>query len=811
MLPKSSDLSGKFTHSLSRRQFVSGGIALSALGVGLGFITPIMSRTAFANQKDQNSIAGKDVQTILRAMTRRQKIEQMLMPDFRQWGAKNGQKPSDLTAMNDEVRAALDEFHFGGVILFANNVKETEQTLKLTRDMQAAALQNSKHDPCGDIPLFLTIDQEGGIVYRLGSGTALPGNMAVGATRNPDYAQECGEIIGRELSALGINVNFAPVFDVNNNPSNPVIGLRSFGEKPELVSSMGVAMMKGMQKYNIIATAKHFPGHGDVAVDSHIGLPRVDKTKEQLENLEFIPFKAAVKSGIDMIMTAHIQYPKIETTKVKSTNPKKGEFELPATLSKVIMTDILRTEMGFKGVSVTDALGMGAIAENFTPFDAVKRVFLAGVDIALMPMVLRNTADIDKLRKLIDALEKDKDITDTRLNESVTRILNLKKKRGILDYAKSVKEWATALNFANAQVGSKENRAIERKVSEAAVTVVKNENNVLPFAPTASDKVLLITAFANEIPGVKLAIRRLKHDKVLPEDVVCDVDNYIKTGEETEEQISATVDELKNKIKGYSMVVAVSRVYSAKYLTDKKKSPYSVFATTSLVNACADAKIPISVMSIANPYDAALYTNASAVLCVYGNKGMDPTEKLEPSKAFGPNIPAGIEAIFGGSMPLGKLPVTFYAIKTNASNDAEFDTSTVIMPYGSSVSVISLDQKRAMTTSTNNTTSNGEQTSTPSQENTKPGNSAGNTTQNGASDDDQQNEGKSSGGVNDGSASSGSNTTQNMPQTSDLFNNMATIAATGIGLASVLSGITTRSYKKTVHDSSNNTNTARMQ
>ena len=154
--------------------------------------------------------------------------------------------------------------------------------------------------------------------------------------------------------------------------------------------------------------------------------------------------------------------------------------------------------------------------------------------------------------------------------------------------------------------------------------------------------------------------------------------------------------------------------------------------------------------------------------------------------------------------------MTFYAIKTNASNDAEFDTNTVIMPYGSSVSVISLAQKRAMSTSTNNTTSNGEQTSTPSQENTKPGNSTGNTTQNGASDDDQQNEGKSSGGVNDGGASSDNNTTQGMPQTSDLFNNMASIAAMGMGLSGVLSGITTRSYKKTVHDSSNNTNTARM-
>ncbi len=254
--------------------------------------------------------ASNRVRELVADMTLRQKITQMLMPDFRKWQQEGQAAQSDMTELNKEVAEAVDKYDFGGVILFAENVKGTAQTLALTQALQQAAISNQANN--GKLPLLLAIDQEGGIVYRLGSGTALPGNMAVGATRDPELANQAGQIIGRELSALGLNVNFAPVFDTNNNPQNPVIGLRSFSSDPKVVARLGTAMMEGIQKYNVAVAAKHFPGHGDTAVDSHTGLPLVDKSYAELEALELLPFKAAIDKNADMLMTAHIQYPQIE-------------------------------------------------------------------------------------------------------------------------------------------------------------------------------------------------------------------------------------------------------------------------------------------------------------------------------------------------------------------------------------------------------------------------------------------------------------------------------------------------------------------
>ena len=181
----------------------------------------------------------------------------------------------DFTTMNDEVYDIVQEYNFGAVILFANNVKETEQTLELTKALQDAATKDN------GIPMIITADQEGGNVVRLGSGTALPGNMALGATYasfGTKYAKAAGQIIGSELSVLGINTNLAPVVDVNNNANNPVIGLRSFGDDPDIVGALASAMVAGMSEYGVIGTAKHFPGHGDTSKDSHYGLPGVDKS-----------------------------------------------------------------------------------------------------------------------------------------------------------------------------------------------------------------------------------------------------------------------------------------------------------------------------------------------------------------------------------------------------------------------------------------------------------------------------------------------------------------------------------------------------
>lgn len=605
------------------------------------------------------------VDEILAGMTIDQKIGQMIMPDFRMWQAEGEDAQSDMTVLNDEVAEIIDKYDFGGVILFAENVKETEQTLKLTNDLQDAAIANEAGN--GDIPLLITIDQEGGIVYRLGSGTALPGNMAIGATNSEEDARLAGEIIGRELSALGINVNFAPVFDTNNNPNNPVIGLRSISSDPQRVARLGVPMMQGMQEYNIATAAKHFPGHGDTATDSHTGLPLVDKSYEELKNLELIPFQAAVDNGVDMLMTAHIQYPQIEKDTVIS-KADGSEVYVPATLSDDIITGVVREDMGFDGVVVTDALNMDAISTNFGESEAVIMAIQADVDICLMPTILRSKADMAKMDQIIadvKAALEDGTITEDMLNDSVKRILTLKEKRGILDYASDTRTWEEKLANANEQVGSDLNRDLEREISADAVTVVKNDDMVLPLNPKADEKVLLLGAYNNELPGMEIGMRRLISEGVLPENVQYESIRY---------NSSTTIDDLKSAIDSSDYVIVISEVGSASQLL---MSSWLTRVPTEVVNYANETGKDSVVMSISKPYDVANYPDAKAVIAVYGNKGMDPTESLRPDAAYGPNIPAGIDVIFRGHEAEGELPVDVPVIV-----DHVMDTTQTAYPVG---------------------------------------------------------------------------------------------------------------------------------
>lgn len=605
------------------------------------------------------------VDEILAGMTIDQKIGQMIMPDFRMWQAEGEDAQSDMTVLNDEVAEIIDKYDFGGVILFAENVKETEQTLKLTNDLQDAAIANEAGN--GDIPLLITIDQEGGIVYRLGSGTALPGNMAIGATNSEEDARLAGEIIGRELSALGINVNFAPVFDTNNNPNNPVIGLRSISSDPQRVARLGVPMMQGMQEYNIATAAKHFPGHGDTATDSHTGLPLVDKSYEELKNLELIPFQAAVDNGVDMLMTAHIQYPQVETDTVTS-KADGSEIYVPATLSDDIITGIVREDMGFDGVVVTDAMNMDAISTNFGESEAVIMAIQADVDICLMPTILRSKADMAKMDQIIadvKAALEDGTITEDMLNDSVKRILTLKEKRGILDYASDTRTWEEKLANANEQVGSDLNRDLEREISADAVTVIKNDDMVLPLNPKADEKVLLLGAYDNELPGMELGMRRLIAEGVLPENVQYESIRY---------NSATTIDDLKSAIDSSDYVIVISEVGSAAQLLGDH---WLTRVPTEVIDYANEAGKDSVVMSTSKPYDVANYPNAKAIVAVYGNKGMDPTEALRPDAAFGPNIPAGIDVIFRGREAEGELPVDVPVIV-----DHVMDTTQIAYPIG---------------------------------------------------------------------------------------------------------------------------------
>lgn len=386
---------------------------------------------------EATTCAVKSGEMTVEKMTINEKIGQMMCLDFRFWNKEDLKQTEELgivtddkvtvqqpvTEINDEIREIIAKYHIGSVILFSQNFVTPEQTKKLVDDLQKAATD------AGNPNLIIAVDQEGGRVERFAFNRKKLKNNA--EIKTAEEAFEKGEIIGRELAALGINCNFAPVVDVNSNPKNPVINVRSFGDNTQIVSEFGKKFMNGLHRQNIIATAKHFPGHGDTDVDSHLGLPRVNKTLEELEKLELVPFKEMIDAGVDMIMTAHIELPKIENKTVVS---KKGgsEIFLPATVSRTILTDLLRNKMGFNGVIVTDAMNMKAISENFGEAEASKMAIAAGADMVCMPVILRSKADISKLDLVFETVKdavKSGEILESQIDKSITRILKLKNKK----------------------------------------------------------------------------------------------------------------------------------------------------------------------------------------------------------------------------------------------------------------------------------------------------------------------------------------------------------------------------------------------
>ncbi len=309
------------------------------------------------------------------------------------------------TTIDETAAGFITEGNVGGVILFGRNVENTTQLLKLINSLKEANADKT--------PLFIAVDEEGGRVSRLPSEfTKLPTAKRVGDRGREEAAYSIGGAIAGALKAFGYNMDFAPVLDINSNPKNPVIGDRAFGIEAEAVSEMGIATMRGLADQGVIAVVKHFPGHGDTAVDSHISLPVVNKTLEELRQLELIPFKKAIEEGVDTVMVAHIQYNKIDP-------------DAPATLSSKILTDLLRKEMGFEGVIITDDLTMGAIIENHDIGEAAITAINAGSDIVLSCHGYENSQMV--LEALKNAVAENR-ISTEGLEESVYRILKLKDK-----------------------------------------------------------------------------------------------------------------------------------------------------------------------------------------------------------------------------------------------------------------------------------------------------------------------------------------------------------------------------------------------
>ncbi len=344
----------------------------------------------------------EQAQALLAGMTLQEKVLQLfiVMPE-----QLTGQSTA-VTAADDALCAALAEYPVGGVVFFASNLETPQQVCELLAGLQSAA-------PLG---LFLAVDEEGGTVARMGR------NAAMGMTRFPnmgnidttDAAYNVGRTIGSELAAYGFNLDFAPVADVNSNPANPVIGSRAFSSEPETAAELVAACVGGFRASGMLCTLKHFPGHGDTATDSHYGAAVVQKTMAELEACELLPFRAGIDAGAEFVMVGHLCVPAVT-----------GD-QTPASLSPLLTTGLLRDDLGFGGLVITDSMQMKAVTGQYSPGEAAVLAIQAGADIILMPEDLAAAAD-----GLLAAVERG-DISEQRLDESVLRVLRLKIERGII-------------------------------------------------------------------------------------------------------------------------------------------------------------------------------------------------------------------------------------------------------------------------------------------------------------------------------------------------------------------------------------------
>jgi len=491
----------------------------------------------------------------------------------------------------------VQKYHLGGVIYFAwtDSVKNPAQIVGLSNGLQKAAIGSGAH-----VPLFIATDQEQGVVTRVGPpATQFPGSMALGAGRSTADARTAAAITGQELKAIGINTNFAPDADVNVNALNPVIGTRSFSSDPTLVSSMVAAQVNGYQKDGkIIATPKHFPGHGDTATDSHTGIPVITHTKAQWQQIDAPPFKAAIKAGTDMIMSGHLVVPALDPS---------GD---PATLSKPILTDILRGELGYKGVIITDSLGMQGVRDKYGDAEVAVRAVLAGVDSLLM------TPAMDASYNAVLAAVDNGRISQQRLDQSVARILLLKLKQGILFHP------YTDASRLDSIVGTPAHLAKADAITDRTTTVIKNDAAVLPIAP--SGKKILVT-------GYGAATTTTLADALTRRGAT--VTRSAPGAAPTDAAIALAVAAAA----GQDAVVVTTMKAWDTTVTDK------LGGQQKLVAALLDTGKPVVVVAVRDPYDIAYLPGVKTYLATYSYSPVA--------------IESAVRVIVGEVAPSGKLPV----------------------------------------------------------------------------------------------------------------------------------------------------------
>ncbi|WP_164667998.1 beta-N-acetylhexosaminidase [Virgibacillus doumboii] len=523
-------------------------------------------------------------------MSIRQKIGQLMMIGF-----KGKQITPSVTRM-------LEDEMVGGIILFPTNIGSPEEVLKLNEELQHAA-----HKAAHPYPLIISTDQENGVVRRLKQGvTEFPGNMLLGAVDSAKATMNVSRATALELKALGFNMNLAPDVDVNNNPHNPVIGVRSFGENSKDVAKHCKAFIQGHHDAGIMTTVKHFPGHGDTELDSHADLPVIQHSMKRLEQIELLPFVEAIDTGTDSVMMSHINFSSLEE-----------QENIPASISEKVTTGLLRERLGFEGAIMTDCLEMNAIVKTIGTAEGALAALKAGSDL----LMISHTNDLQM--KAIDRIEKavmDREINEDVIDRSLNRVMELKKKYlswNERTYGDGVPPF----------VGGEKHKKLAQGVFERGVTLVKNEN-LLPLKVDVESKILVVT-----VKGQMQSPVEGKREKTsfLGETIASHHYNIY------EQEISKSPENKEIE----KVIVAANDadivIFGSDYAYTNEGQAY-------LIRKLLEKQASVIVVAVGNPYDLAELRNVPAYLATY-----------EYSKDA---LQSAANIIFGTNTPMGKLPVT---------------------------------------------------------------------------------------------------------------------------------------------------------
>ncbi len=529
------------------------------------------------------------VDRTMKSLTLRDRIAQLIQ--VRAQGKFLNRRSPEFLAIEDEVRRN----HVGGVVLFAGNVYESAVLLNELQSLSGLAL-------------VVSADFERGASFRIADTTSFPWTMAIGATGSDEFAYQEGVVAGQEARALGVHWIFAPVMDVNNNPDNPVINIRSFGEDPQLVARLGSAFIRGARENGVLTTAKHFPGHGDTSTDTHIGLAVIPSDLARLNAVEFVPFRSAIEAGVDAIMTAHIAVPRVT-----------GEPGLPATLSHKILTGLLRDSLRFKGLIVTDAMEMGGITTRFWGGLAAIKAIQAGADMLLLP------PDTDVAVDAVERAVRRGDISEARINQSVERVLSAKTRLG-LHRIRTV-----PLDRLAEVVATPENQRLAQTIADRSITLLKDEKHMLPIDPRRPPKVcsIVLSSDLDPSPGsvFQAEMRRRFLDNVrtaavdprIPDELVSGI---LKSASESDVVVLST---LVRVVSGKGNVA----------LPDNLRG---------LLDRLFDTGKPVIWVAFGNPYVLRLYPQVPAYMCTFGYSDVS---QVAAARALSGEIPI-----------TGKMPVS---------------------------------------------------------------------------------------------------------------------------------------------------------